>query len=102
MSIVTNGMWDLTFQLVHTSLTEWDTSTIITSTMMLGLVNDGKYWIDVLHDKVISLLKDTLQGGYILYLPVANKILLSAQASQNMVKWEISQFARFLDGFLNT
>jgi hypothetical protein len=66
MSIITNGMWDLTFQLVHTSLTEWNTSTIIISTMMLGLVNDGKYWIDALHDKVISLLKDTLQGGYIL------------------------------------
>jgi hypothetical protein len=37
---------------------------MITSTMMLELVSDGKYWIDVLHNKVISLLKgiSTLTG----------------------------------------
>jgi hypothetical protein len=58
MSIVTNIMWDLTPQLVHTFPTKWNTSTMTTSTMMLGLVNDGKYWIDALHDQVISLLKD--------------------------------------------
>jgi hypothetical protein len=40
--------------------------------MMLGLVNDGKYWIDELRDKVISLLKDTLRGGYTL-IPVAKE-----------------------------
>jgi hypothetical protein len=93
MSIVTNLMWDLTPQLVHTFPTEWNSSMMTRSTMMLGLVNNEKHWIDALHNKVISLLKDTLWGGYTLYLPVAKKTLSSAQASQNMVEWEMSQFA---------
>jgi hypothetical protein len=43
---------------------------MITSTMMLELVSNRKYWIDALHNKVISLLKgiSTLRGGYIPYL----------------------------------
>jgi hypothetical protein len=62
---------------------------------MLELVSNGKYWIDALHDKVISLLKGifTLGEGTFHTYPQQKKTLLSAQASQKMVKWEMSQFA---------
>jgi hypothetical protein len=66
MSIVTNVMWDLAPQLVHTFLTKWNTSMMTTSTMMLGLVSDGKYWIDVLNKEVEYPLKGifSLWGEY--------------------------------------
>jgi hypothetical protein len=66
MPIVTNVMWDLMPQLVHRLPTKWNSSTMTTSTMILGLVSDGKYWIDALNKEVEYPLKGifNLQGEY--------------------------------------
>jgi hypothetical protein len=66
MSTITNVMWDLMPQLVHMFLTTWNTSMMTTSTMMLGLVSNGIYWIDALNKEVEYPLKgiSNLQGEY--------------------------------------
>jgi hypothetical protein len=74
---VTDVKKDCLIHTVYTSLTEWSTST-----MMLELVNDGKYWIDALHDKMISLLKHilTLRGEYAQYLPPAKEDIVASKS----------------------